>query len=223
MISTGNDIIALKAIDRNRTREKKFWSKILSLSESNLYLHERFATLPYENFVWLLWSVKESVYKCMQRNNPKLLFSPRKIIIESINFPERDTITIFGKGEHEQTSFHEGECYHCTANVEEEIFYSRSKFYDELVYSVASNNEIFENILWGIKFIDQIDYENQSAEVRSFVLKKLNSFFPEDNLEIRKNAAGCPILMNGIKELNIPLSFSHHEQFIAYSFIGSLN
>lgn len=219
MTSTGNDIIALRAIDRKRTKQERFYSKILSFSEVELYYHNVSATLPFENFIWLVWSIKESVYKYQKRNFPDLIFSPGKIIIETINFPNKCTATEFGTGQYENNSFGEEEFYSCKACFGTKVFYSRSKVYHELIYTVVNDSNKFENTWWGIKFIDDADYISQSSEVRSFVLNKLNSFFPNDNLRIEKREVGYPILLKEKKEQDLPISFTHHDHFVAYSFI----
>ena len=83
MLGTGNDIVALAAINVERTRQSNFYSKILSLSEQQLY-NELQSQLPFENFVWLAWSVKESAYKFLKRFMPDLVFSPTKIMITNL-------------------------------------------------------------------------------------------------------------------------------------------
>ena len=63
MISAGNDIAALAKVNKERIPQPRFYSKILSDSERALYHQPQLTILPFENYVWLLWSVKESVYK----------------------------------------------------------------------------------------------------------------------------------------------------------------
>ena len=222
MKSTGNDIVALKAIDKQRTNLPRFYSKILSLSEQALYYRQGFGEMPFEKFVWLLWSVKESVYKYMKRSMPALVFSPTKIIIQGIDPPYRRTITIFGDTQWENKS--NGSCeefYKGIIIVDSEIFYFRSKIHLELISTIVSNDENFEDIWWGIKTIDHAAYDNQSKSVRAFILNKLNFILPgsNDNLSIGKCPSGYPVLLKGAKEMNIPVSFAHHDHFIAYSFL----
>jgi phosphopantetheinyl transferase (holo-ACP synthase) len=219
VISTGNDIIALNVINNQRTKQERFYSKIISFSELELYQHKAYAAMPFENFVWLLWSVKESVFKYQQRNIPALVFSPVKIVIQSIDFPESTDVIKFKKDEYERSSFAEKEFYNCTVNAGGNIFYSRSKIFDELINTVVEDNDQFENICWGIKFIDHTDYDSQSNELRAFVLKKFSTLFPANNLQIQKNAIGYPVLIKEKKEMDIPVSFSHHDHFIGYSFL----
>jgi phosphopantetheinyl transferase (holo-ACP synthase) len=217
--STGNDIIALKAINTERTKQVQFYSKILSPSEEALYRSEQFAEMPFQNFVWLLWSVKESVYKYAKRSIPDLIFSPRKIIIQSIDSPGNNLAPKFGHGQCERTSFDEEDSYNSIAYFESAIFHSRSKVYDELIHTVVNAGETFEDTSWGIKYIGQTDTESQSKEVRAFVLNTLAPIFPNDHLTIEKSIAGHPVLFRKTEEMEIPLSLSHHAHFVAYSFL----
>lgn len=222
MKSTGNDIVALKAINKQRTNHTRFYSKILSISEQALYYRQEFGEMPFEKFVWLLWSVKESVYKYLKRAMPALVFSPTKIIIQRIDPPYRRTITIFGDTQWENKSNEScEEFYKGIIIVGSDIFYFRSKIHVELISTVVNNDENFENIWWGIKSIDHAAYDNQSKAVRAFILNKLNFILPGciDNLSIGKCHLGFPVVLKEAKEMNIPVSLAHHDHFIAYSFL----
>jgi phosphopantetheinyl transferase (holo-ACP synthase) len=222
MNSTGNDIVSLKAINKQRTNLPRFYSKILSLSEQALYYRQGFREMRFEKFVWLLWSIKESVYKYLKRSKPALVFSPTKIIIQGIDPPFQGSITKFGDPQWENKN--SGSCeefYKGIIIVGSEIFYFRSKIHLELISTVVNKDENFENTWWGFKTIDHATYDNQSRSVRVFLLNKLNSILPggHDNLRIGKNQQGCPVVLKGAKEMNIPVSLAHHDHFIAYSFL----
>ena len=175
--------------------------------------------MPFNSFVWMLWSVKESVFKYQNRQYPDLLFSPRKIIIQSIDCPKYSYVTKFGTAQYEQDSLSVGGFFNCTAHVGSAILYSRSKIYEDLIFTVAGPDGKFENISSGVKFMPNTGYEEQSKEVRSFVLNRLVSAFPGHDLTIKKSAIGYPVLLIGSQEMNVPLSFSHHGHFVAYSFV----
>ncbi len=222
MISTGNDIVALKATNRRRTNHFRFYSKILSVSEQELYFEEGFAEMPFEKYVWLLWSIKESVYKYQKRILPDLIFSPTKIIIRGIHPPYLPGNTNFGAIQWENNNSEScEELYQCAVQAEFDMFYSRSKICDELIATVVHNDDSFQHVWWGIKSIGHTDYENQSTEVRTFILNRLNFMVQNrhDQLSIGKNRAGCPVVLMGDIEMNIPVSLAHHDQFIAYSFL----
>jgi len=220
--STGNDIVALQAINRERTNRFRFYSKILCVSEQALYDRQEFAELPFEEFVWLLWSIKESAYKYLKRIVPDLVFSPTKLIIDRIDAPNRSTITNFGCIQKENNNNEPGEdFYKSVITFGSFVLHSRSLIHNELISTVVCNKVNFENIWWGIKSIDTPNYEHQSKSVREFVLNRLNSFLPgfHDHLQIGKNRMGCPVVLNEAGEINIPVSLAHDHHFIAYSFL----
>jgi len=72
MLSAGNDIVDLSLIDINKTRDFRFYSKILCHSEQDLYITLD-KKINFEQYVWLLWSIKESVYKYF-KSFPQALF-----------------------------------------------------------------------------------------------------------------------------------------------------
>jgi hypothetical protein len=203
--SAGNDIVALKIIDKPRTIHPAFYSKFILPSEQALY---ELPGLPFENFVWLLWSVKEAAYKYLQRHDHELIFSPSKIIVQSIK----------SSAGFESAQWGGGACYTGTVMQDEHALYYRTIVHEEYITTVVNDDESFANVYWGVQHIDQVDSKSQSAGVRSFILDKLRSFFPADVLSIKKSPAGYPMLFNGGKQSDILLSFAHHDRYVAYSF-----
>ena len=176
MKSTGNDIVALSSVDKQRTSQFRFYSKILSGTEQAIYHQPQFAELPFENYVWLLWSVKESVFKYLKRIIPYLVFSPTKIVIQYIKIPLRPLINKFESIKWESTGCSEG-FYWGEVIYGSYTFYFQSKISEEWIASVVNDNEDFENVWWGIRSIDDVGYYHQSTAVRTLLLNKLNSFF----------------------------------------------
>jgi phosphopantetheinyl transferase (holo-ACP synthase) len=157
--STGNDIVALGQTSRERTLDFRFYSKILSESEKALYCGERSSGLPFEKFVWLLWSIKESVYKYEKRLAPDLLFTPTTIIVREINFPSPHSNSDQKRSSKWENSRPESGDDYFTGVVhwQNEIFYSRSQVQDELISTVVSCDNCFENTWWGFRAIDKSD------------------------------------------------------------------
>src|SRR6202000_275791 len=145
MISIGNDIIALDKIDAGRTIQPVFYSRILDPSEAGLY--SEFSPLPFEQYVWLLWSIKESVYKCIKRAQPELRFSPRKIIVREID--RSDT-------------------YQSVVDFNSTPISTRSWVNENFITTVATNDARFDKdkICYGVRQIGQTDPESQSQQVR---------------------------------------------------------
>ena len=210
MLSAGNDIVSLSEINVARTQTEPLYSKILSVSEIALYEKLKSAIL-FEHYVWLLWSIKESAFKYLQRIDPELLFTPVKFGITQLNIPKGYFLVSFDGNENTLT---------ITGNVEFDNYkiYSRSVIYKELISSVVDADKDFKGVYSAIKYIDSTVNTVQSAAVRSFLIDHLVKETGTSNLTIGKNADSIPILFEGAKELQIPVSLSHHGHYIAYSF-----
>jgi len=202
MLGTGNDIVALAAIDIQRTRQVKFYSKILSAFEQHLCV-ENELQLPLENFVWLAWSVKESVYKFLQKSMPDLVFSPTKIIITKLD-PGLD--------------FEGKVVYKGIVQYHSYTLYSRTIIDKDYIFSVVNFSDDFRQTSWGVKQIVSSEHAYQSSAVREFLLADLNKLFPGNNFTIDKSRHGWPFIMNDNKEIPLPVSLAHHHCYVAYSF-----
>jgi phosphopantetheinyl transferase (holo-ACP synthase) len=218
MISTGNDIISLNAINITRTKQEKFYSKILSPTEKELYNQAEFTAIPFENFVWLLWSIKESAYKYLKRYNPGLIFTPIKFTVKQLLIPSRYALTNFEATQIEGTGFNNIPALKGVITIGDDTFYSSSLIYRELIVSVVNDNENFENVCWGVKLIERADQEYQSTGVRGFLVEQLQEVLHLDGLQISKSSGGIPVVLKGNNELPVAVSLSHHDKLIAYSF-----
>lgn len=213
MISTGNDIVALKAINVARTKQQNFYSKIITDPEKALYDEQFSGRLPFEQFVWLAWSVKESVFKYLQRINPDLIFSPSKIKVSELIAATDGSLPYF-----EGRDFNNQSVYHGVIDYSPHTFYSRSIISDDFIFSVVNHTDTFEKVMWGVKRIDSTDADDQSKSVRTFALAMLNTLFPNSELEIEKNNHSCPIILKNEAEIHVPISLAHHDHWVAYSF-----
>jgi phosphopantetheinyl transferase (holo-ACP synthase) len=218
IISAGNDIVDLGTINATRTKDQRFYTKFITGTETTLYNQPHLADMPFEYFVWMLWSVKESVYKFMQRHNPGLVFSPSKIIVEQIESHRKASIPTITQPEIEAEGFAGLTTYNSIIAFGADNFYSRSIINSNYIATIVNNSNDLENIYWGIKRIDQSEPEYQSRAVRQFLLKKLASVFDTDDLRIIKNTSGCPVLFSGDLRVDIPVSLAHHGHYVAYAF-----
>jgi phosphopantetheinyl transferase (holo-ACP synthase) len=212
MISTGNDIIALKTINIARTKQQNFYRKIISASEKDLYDHHLSDNLPFDVFVWLLWSVKESVYKYLQRITPELVFSPTKIIINQLVLPACNFVEQFeGRG------FNEDSVYKGVINFGDHTLYSRSLINEEFIFSVVNCTDDFGHIRWGIRLIESSEPDVQSKAVRDFLIQTLSTSFPGSDLLVDKSPQGYPIILKDGIEISLPVSLAHHGHYVGYS------
>ena len=196
--STGNDIVDMSATDPLRTCSYRFYSRIISSEEKTLY--DQLGGLPFDKYVWLLWSIKESVYKYTSRTDTGLVFAPLTIPVLHLHSPSGDgfykSMVIYGS----------------------EILYSRSIITNRLIVTVVSNEENFDRTWWGFRSVDEAGYADQSASVRTFALGKLATALSRADLKIEKTAAGYPVVLGGDGLLDISLSLAHHGHFVAYSY-----
>ena len=213
MRSTGNDIVALGTIDALRTNQFRFYSKILSFTEQALYHELGFEQMPFQHYVWLLWSVKESAYKYLKRNIPGLVFSPTKIIIQSLQISLENWDDKECQCNGNKETLYKGEIMY-----ENSFFYFRSKICKEWIVTVVNDTENFENVYWGLQTIDDTDADHQSKSVRELLLKRVGSFLSGD-LRVEESLIGYPVIYNGTTDMQIPVSLAHDGRFVGYSFI----
>jgi phosphopantetheinyl transferase (holo-ACP synthase) len=218
MISAGNDIVSLTATNVTRTKSPEFYQKIISPAEKALFDTLNQAILPFDRFVWLLWSVKESAYKYLHRLNPGIVFTPVKFEVRSIvipggyAYPSVDGDEITGQG------FSDIKTFKVTVNFTGKTLYARVIMNNEFVLSTVNHSNDFNDIYWGIKRVEDSSYKYQSAEVRTFLLDKLRVLTGLNEPSIVKNEDEVPVLFNNNQQLNIPLSLSHHGPWVAFSF-----
>ena len=215
MTAIGNDIVDLKTIDIARTCKPQFYSKILSAAEQQLFNVS--LQLPFQNFVWLFWSVKEAAYKCLQRHQSDLVFSPVKIEVRLIA-PPIQTVTLSITDKLICTGFNEP-YYKAEININNKTLYARSVIYgDELIHTIVCLDDSFDSVYWGTKHIGTADL---SAAVRIFLAERLNALFPGEIFNIVKDAAGVPSVIIKEKTL-LPVSLSHHGSYVGYAMSAML-
>lgn len=203
MTSTGNDLVFLPATRSEKTCRPRFYGRILTAAEQKLYARHDSLDLPFDQYVWLCWSIKESVYKYKKRLFSDLDFAPLQIEISRLVPPSGSE-----------------EFYQCTANLQTAgaPLYSRSRIRDGVILTMVSGDESFADTRWGCRSIGSVSYADQSAAVRALVLSELQTLLSRTDLQLEKDPDGCPVLLAGGRPLGIPVSLAHHENWIAYSF-----
>ena len=220
MKSIGNDIVDLNFINKKRTCQPAFFAKFLSFSEQkNTKMHVS-AQIPFEVYVWLLWSAKESVYKFAKRLQPNLIFSPVKICLgsefsESENFQNLNTPQEFGTSQNPGNS---DSAIFLNFTFRDKTYYTLSVITSNYISTIANDGPDFSDFETGIKKIDHSDYNHQSAEVRRIFLERLNLLYPGQAIDISKSEIGYPIIKSSEADNSIIASFAHHGNYVAYAF-----
>lgn len=196
MISAGNDIVALQAVDVQRTQLPAFYSKFIIPAEYSLHDPNEITLV---NFVWLLWSAKESAYKYLKRLDTELTFTPAKIAVQQLS--------VIGelKSDANAHNQYNGELLLNNTNLP-----FLAVVTDQFIATVIDQGDVN----WAVKQIEASDYETQSRAVRSFLLDGLKT----PGVSIEKHAAGYPILIKEGQVLDIAVSFAHHDRYISYAY-----
>lgn len=195
MISAGNDIVALGAVDKQRTQQPAFYSKFITPAEFALHKPNEITLV---NFVWLLWSAKESAYKYLKRFDPDLIFAPAKIAVQQFSIHHSSIVT-------EDTVYYRGR-----VSVRDEVLPFLSTANKEYLATIIDQGDVN----WSVKQIETSDYESQSKAVRDLLLNSLKM----PGISIEKHPAGYPILIKDGQELNVAVSFAHHDRYISYAY-----
>lgn len=189
MRSVGNDIVDLSLIDADRSKQARFYSKILAASELELY-QSLTPALPFEYYVWLCWTIKEATYKYCKRLYPELLFSPPRTVIEgfSIGGSPSDLRGV------------------CSNGLETVYFKSIQTF--SYIHTIVSHSDD-----WGqlVAEIFEADADDASAQTHSRLLQHVKTLYPDNDVELIKDSDNIPSLVVG--QIVYPVSISHHGRY----------
>ncbi len=199
----GNDIV-----DRAQAKRESDWQrsgfldKLFTPSEQQLI---RRASNP-ECLVWTLWSMKESAYKASTRKTGERVFNPTKL---------RCTLKTWSNEAAEGFVMYEEE------------YQTRSLITPDYVASVAVSVHQLTIPHQVIIPFDRTDYQYQSTQLRTSVLKHYVAISPaaEDELRVSRDENGSPVLV--IKSsleapVCVPVSLSHHGHYGAFCIAHSV-
>lgn len=190
----GNDIVDLKCaqIESNWQRPG-FFEKIFTSKEVN-FIQD--SSNP-ESIVWLLWSIKESVYKIVSKMEGRRFFAPKKIACEalSLEFLQKST---------------------SIASYKMHSFIISSTLTDDFIHSIARvepiHNDVYSNLFYAEKQKQSIELRRQSIAAYSSIIK-----IEPMELSIKKDKTGAPYFLYRNMPQAADLSFSHHGNYAAYA------
>ncbi len=186
----GNDIVDLMKVKKEINWQRKgFMNKIFSHQEQQFILSQK----DQEIMVWILWSVKEAVYKINYRENGKREFAPTKILCSNIQTSEK-RLTI-------EVSYH-------LSN-----YYAQTFLFENYIHSIATSS---------LSFIDKVitkvilDYPSDYP-----IYLQENDLLPKYCV-ILKTKTGIPYLFNNQNHKSLPISISHHGNLLGIAYINQL-
>jgi phosphopantetheinyl transferase (holo-ACP synthase) len=192
----GNDIIdlSLGAGRLSHNRRKRWLQKVATPAEWTL-LKE------WPQFLWpdILWSIKESVFKCRSGKRFDKSFVPMHIRLISV------------------TSMHnnKGSGF---ATWREELFNVRFSITDQWLHAMASYDDNEPH--WrSISMNDTSNCSKQSLQLKTDIVRHMNTHWPEQ-WYVEDDPYGIPRLFSSSNG-KIALSISHHGRFGAWAILGS--
>ncbi len=190
----GNDIVDLElAKTQSNWQRKGFLTKIFTSQERQMIEQ---AKDPFR-LVWLLWSMKESAYKCYVQKKKVRFFAPKKFQCELITNSKGLVL------------------------IDNEAYCTHSKLTNKFILTEANAvlNKRIENGYFELNYVSS---EMTSSIIRHKIKKaiSINMKLPVEKFSIKKNALGIPYVYRGTKQLQVSISMTHHGNFGAYSILN---
>lgn len=198
----GNDLVDLRvASQESNWRRPGFLPKVFTPHEQALIE----ASPQPDWLVWLLWSMKESVYKLRFRETRERLFAPSQL-----------ACTLHSIGN--QTA--SGEVFHG------QPYQTTSCFTDHYIHTITYSTHNQKPDLERVLALESPAYSQQHHTVQRAIRRAVSQrlLWPEEQVLIQKDTDGVPTLClekaPGQRVL-LPLSISHHGYYGAFA-IGSM-
>ena len=197
----GNDIVDLSIARVGAgTRRTRYLKKIYTEEEIDLINNSNNEDL----MIWLMWSLKESVYKIIVRREKKIRYAPKSICCKSVISLQNDSYqstVLYNGSTFTSISTIKGDCIHTIAFDDQEIYPQIKSA------SFESTKSEDTSLFLDNKVIDTLKNSQNNLEYQ-FVIKR-------DKLRI-------PHVYKNDTEIAL-LSLSHHGRFSGYAYLNLPN
>jgi phosphopantetheinyl transferase (holo-ACP synthase) len=192
----GNDVVDLLDPDaRDGARHPRFDARVFAPQE----LAAIAASEAPSRLRWLLWAAKEAAYKAARRERPAIVFSPPRFVV-SVH------------GERRAEVRHDAACFDVAFEPGEGF-----------VHAIATGRTRAHGSYFGAAgSLDALTRDGSSSDaVRALAIASLAPRLgaaPEDLTILRDARRGrVPRLLRFGREIDVPLSLSHHGRFVAFA------
>ncbi|MEZ4801460.1 MAG: 4'-phosphopantetheinyl transferase superfamily protein [Gelidibacter sp.] len=181
----GNDIIDLQVSKKSRWEEQRFLDKLFTPGEEEFILDGQSKFLN----IWLLWSMKESVYKIVSRDQKNQRFNPKDFHCRVVS----DTTNSV--------------CF------ENKWFQTDTLIQNGFIHTIAYFKT--GNIIANQFRLQTNDINTQSVEIKEACIKDFSNFksIPVSSISLKNNHLGIPQMYVDDKLQNEKISISHHGCF----------
>lgn len=194
----GNDIVDLVfAKMESNWRRRGYVDKIFTQSEQMLIEQSSDA----DTMVWILWSIKESVYKAIVRTSQKRFYQPKLMEVLSLSEVE-------SKIAYKAIVNFQGQQYQATANVK-----------NDYVHTVAC---VDQRDLSDIEVVVCKNYIDDQIQQSSVLKLKIIAHIAQqlqlkaNQITMLKDASGVPVIHVEGRSVPLLVSLSHHGRYGAY-------
>ena len=157
----GNDIIDLcSSTLGNSQRQQRYLDKIATQAEQSLIK----ALGSEDRWIWLLWSIKESVYKIIVRREKKIRFAPKSIVIKAISS--------------------EGGFYLASVEYQDLRFDTSSELTKSYIHTIASDLTISIVDIYS-EIIEIDNSQNSSEQIRQSIITYIQSILKAPETDYR--------------------------------------
>jgi phosphopantetheinyl transferase (holo-ACP synthase) len=212
----GNDIVCIS--------KKPFRNRISRL-EKKIFCNAEYQILEdlnSEKRIALIWSIKESAFKCCNRHF-LYDFVPNEFCIKNIviHRVKKNAVRFNKQCLIEGMGFSGYEHFTSSVKTPSGPVIAKSILGPGFVFTIAAaNSDDAEAIFWGIKKINEPDYQSQSIQVRESLINRLikkKRLRAGDGFTFSKLGTTPYLNVHTIK-CEILISFSHDDQFVAYAY-----
>ena len=190
MFTVGNDILDLYDPENIRTFSRKGIEKFFSDKEKK-NAEKNLNEYPYQK----LWTLKESIYKCMLKHGFRLGFSPAMI---NLDFQvDRDMVR-------------------SRANLNQIDYFAYCYIEDDFVVSLATNSEM------SISRIKSFFVKNENLDLYTRIADKIIVQNALESGEIIKTKDNIPIFITDSGSKYLDLSFSNEGKYYYVSYLPEL-
>jgi len=197
----GNDIVDLSISHVGvGTRRTRYLKKIFTEEEIDLINKSKNENL----LIWLIWSIKESVYKIIVRREKMIRFAPKSICCKSVIYVQNDS-------------------YQSTAMYKGSTFSSISTLKADCIHTIAIEDQGLDSQIKSASF-DSTKNKDKSLFLDQQVIHALNN--SQNNLNgqvvIKRDKLRIPHVYKNNTEFAI-LSLSQHGRFSGYAYLSLSN
>jgi len=184
----GNDIVDLKQ-SPSYWKNPRFLEKVFIQKEQDIINRSE----DQHQMLWLLWSMKESAYKCHVQQYGVRFFNPKRLVCELIS-EDKGIVTI-----------------------DDNWYYTDSTITRDYVYTIAKLNESKVNLSSVFKAeISTLKIQSDSLKIALLQSISKTEHIALQDLEIIKTEIGVPQLFNKSTKLSKSLSLTHCGRFSGF-------